>query len=88
MNNTFDKSLWLENKFLVLKKADIEAALDDREKFLLRQLVVQVAMYRGSLHKKENSYVVINLDEPYADQVLALMEQVERLGQPGEGGAR
>ena len=65
----------LEQKYLVLKRADIDAALSDREKKELRRLVSRVAVYRMEQGKPDNSYVVVNLDEPYASQVLALMER-------------
>lgn len=67
----------LENKFLVLKIADIEEALIDQDKALLRLLAYKVENYRMGHGKKLNSYVVINQDEPYFPDVLRLMEQNE-----------
>ncbi len=66
----------LEDKFLVLKKADIEDALSEDNQTTLNTLVAIVRGWR-SVHGKslDNQYVVINLDEPYAGQVLDLMQK-------------
>ena len=67
----------LENRFLVLKRADIEAALNERSKFLLRQIVQEVYAYREEHRKPVNTYVIINQDEPYFPDVLKLMEATQ-----------
>ncbi len=63
----------LEDKYLVLKRADIEAALIRQEIVQLEHLVNIVRNYRFLLGKPVNSYVVINQDEPYLGDVLKLM---------------
>jgi hypothetical protein len=69
----------LENRFLVLKRADIEAALTDKyELRIFQRLVACVEEYRAYHGKPQNSYVVINQDEPYFPDVLTLMEEAER----------
>ncbi|SRR5258707_8144475 len=64
----------LEEKFLVLKRADIEAALLPTERDMLLWLTNNVNIYRLKQGKPVNSYVVINQDEPYFPTVLKLME--------------
>ena len=64
----------LEEKFLVLKYADIYAALSDYELRIFKRMVACVGEYRASQGKAKHQYVVINLDEPYADQVVELMD--------------
>ena len=68
----------LEEKYLVLKRADIEAALSPTEKDMLLWLSNNVDIYRLKQGKPVNSYVVINQDEPYFPDVLKLMEQAEQ----------
>lgn len=64
----------LENKYLVLKNADIDAALNELEKRSLRAIIGRVQLYRMEHGKlNQNSYVVINQDEPYFPDVLKLM---------------
>ena len=67
----------LEVKYFVLKWADIEAVLTEEEQRHLARISKIIAYYRKSQGKPENNYVVINLDEPYAPDVLRLMEQAE-----------
>ena len=68
----------LEEKFLVLKRADIEAALTYKEQEQFAMLCRLIAFYRRNvLDKPENRYVVINQDEPYFPDVLKLMEKNE-----------
>jgi hypothetical protein len=64
----------LENKYLVLKRADIEAALSKQEQEDLLWLVNNVNIYRLKQGKPVNNYVVINQDEAYFPDVLRLME--------------
>ncbi len=67
----------LENRYLVLKTADIEQALTSYEKRVLSRLAECVGEYREHQGKPQNRYVVINQDEPYFPDVLALMEEAE-----------
>jgi hypothetical protein len=34
-----------------------------------------VKMYRDALDKKENTYLVINTDEPYADEIIEILKK-------------
>jgi hypothetical protein len=67
----------LENKYLVLKWDDLNRALTPYELKILDVLIDCVQEYREYKGKKENSYVVINRDEPYFPDVLKLMEEAQ-----------
>lgn len=59
------------NKFLVLKYEDIEMYLNEQEKFQLKQIGSKIYKARVSEGKTgDNSYYVVNQDEPYAEVVL------------------
>ena len=64
----------LEDRYLVLKRADIEAALTPTERDMLLWLTNNVDIYRLKQGKPVNSYMVINQDEPYFPAVLQLIE--------------
>jgi hypothetical protein len=65
----------LEDKYLVLKRADIDGALTEQEFAMLQVLLEAIHVYRLSQGKPmENKYVVINQDEAYFPDVLKLME--------------
>ena len=68
----------LENKYLVLKRSDIEAALTPYELRIFQRMVACVGEYRAYHDKSENKYVVINQDEPFFPAVLKLMEEHEQ----------
>lgn len=63
----------LENRFLVIKIADIEKYLSEHEEDELTILVGKVERGRKYAGKYRHRYIVINLDEPYAPDVLKLM---------------
>jgi hypothetical protein len=66
-------------KYVVLKKQDLHEALDGEINEDLRDsfntTLDMVKMYRDSLNKKENTYLVINTDEPYADEVIEILKK-------------
>ena len=68
-----------ENKYLVLKWEDIETVIGKntwwRQNFDLT--LEMIAQYRKGRNKKDNTYVVVNEDEPYAEQVWELIKQEE-----------
>lgn len=68
------------HKYLVLKQDDL-AYLDDRQEELLRYLFQVVEIGRKREGKKSNSYVVVNEDEPYAEDIWYLIEQFEEAEQ-------
>ena len=78
----------LEEKYLVLKRADIEAALTDYELRIFQRMCASVGEYRAYHGKPENKYVVINQDEPYFPAVLNLMEEAEQASAKAEDTAR
>lgn len=66
----------LEDKFLVLKRSDIDAALTTGQRDMFLWLAAQIAVYRVRKGKPPtHKYVVINQDEPYFAEVLRLMEE-------------
>ncbi len=66
-----------EGKYLVLKWEDIEKCLGEVDKKLLEEMCNCIAANRHYYGKKDNFYVVVNEDEPYAEQVWKLIEQSE-----------
>jgi hypothetical protein len=63
-----------ENKYLVLKWDDIEAALTGQGLDMLGSICDAIVSYREREEKPDNSYVVVNEDEPYAEQVWELIK--------------
>lgn len=61
-------------KFIVLKNADAEKYLTDEEFKALRKLQKKILTGRMSDGKMQNNtYYVVNTDEPYAKQVRELI---------------
>ena len=61
-------------KFIVLKNADAERYLTDEELITLRSLQKKILTGRMSDGKMQNNtYYVVNTDEPYAKQVRDLI---------------
>lgn len=68
-----------EDKYLVLKKSDIESVLSDEEKRRLHNICLRISESRQSRGKFDSSYVVVKESEPYADQVWELIKaELER----------
>jgi hypothetical protein len=68
-----------ETKYLVLKWEDINKYLTDEEYGTLSNYLDKISAGRVLLGKKENSYVVVNEDEPYTNIVWGLIELGEFL---------
>ena len=66
-------------KFLVLKLKDCDEFLSPEQQSDLSQICKVIRQGRLEIGKKDNSYVVVNCDEPYAEEVWKLIEQEERL---------
>lgn len=65
-----------ESKYLVVKLGDIEEYLIPPDKEALDEMLKMIRAYRVSEGKpKTNSYVVVNEDEPYAEQVWELIQK-------------
>lgn len=66
-------------KHVVLKKQDLHEALSGDVNEDLRDsfdtTLNMVKMYRDTLGKKENTYFVINTDEPYADEIIEILKK-------------
>ncbi len=64
-----------DNKYLVVKWADVEAVLDEDDAVELKRILGDIDRYRHAIGKKDNTYLVINTDEPYTPEVARIMEQ-------------
>ena len=64
-----------ENKYLVVKQSDIEKYLTKDDKTDLDILLLGVVVGRKREGKLPNHYVVVNEDEPYAEQVWQLIQK-------------
>jgi len=62
------------NKYLVIKRADIDNYLNYEEIHKLYDLVDIIDNQRNKFNKSRNQYFVINQDEPYANIVHELIE--------------
>ena len=66
-------------KFIVLKKSDAERYLTDEEFKMLRSIQKKILTGRMSDGKMQNNtYYVVNTDEPYAMQVRDLILKGEK----------
>ena len=63
------------NKYLVLKWEDIEKFLGEVDKKLLEDMCSCITANRHYGGKKDNAYIVVNEDEPYAEQVWQLIKE-------------
>ena len=64
------------NKYEVIKLADIEKYLAPLQKMELREIISTIQWHRAAEGKRRyNSYVVVNEDQPYAEQVWALIKE-------------
>lgn len=62
------------NKFTVFKNEDIEKYLSPSSKYRLGMIEQAIQIGRRSDDKaNDNRYAIINLDEPYANQVTDIM---------------
>ena len=62
------------NKYIVVKKEDIKY-LYTYYQYLLNQILEMIEFGRSTDCKKPNYYVVVNEDQPYAEQVWALIKE-------------
>jgi len=70
------KEFMRENKYLVLKWDDIEKYLATASEFKsLQNIISTIKAGRIFDRKKDNTYVVVNEDEPYAEQVWQLIQK-------------
>ncbi len=64
----------MKDKFLVLNRNDIEKYLNKDLKCQLDIACMQITACREIDGKSKNNYLVINTDEPYANQVMEIMK--------------
>ncbi|MED1904967.1 hypothetical protein [Cytobacillus firmus] len=65
----------MKMKFTVLKNDDINRYLDEKAKIELSASTAAIQQLRAIEGKKVNTYLVINTDEPYADEVIEIMKR-------------
>ncbi|MNW38784.1 hypothetical protein D3C74_158610 [compost metagenome] len=65
----------MEMKFTVLKNEDVNQHLDERDKSELSRILWKIEQGRYEAGKEAaNSYLVVNVDEPYASEVIGIMK--------------
>ncbi|MGG0170991.1 hypothetical protein [Paenibacillus dokdonensis] len=71
----------MEMKFTVIKNEDIEKYLDDRDKSELSRMLWKISQLRSVEGKRpDNAYLVINIDEPYAEEVVDILKEYGHWG--------
>lgn len=63
----------MEDKFIVIKKEDVDKYLNDKGKTALNHCLEVIADSRNTDGKKNNNYLVVNADEKYAALVKKLI---------------
>lgn len=74
-----------ENTHLVLKVEDVYNYLEEPDIAILEILVSKINKGRRNDGKKENSYYVVNTDEPYARSIIDLIIREESTKQEMKG---
>ncbi|NMH69670.1 hypothetical protein HF072_12850 [Bacillus sp. RO3] len=70
------KSADMKLKFTVIKNEDTELFLDTDDKEKFEELVKEINIGRELNGKSSsNTYLVINTDEPYADEVVEVLKR-------------
>ncbi|MDR0269604.1 hypothetical protein [Paenibacillus sp.] len=65
----------MEAKFTVIKNDDIERYLDARDKSELSRILWKIEQSRYEEGKEaSNTYLVVNVDEPYAPKIIEIMK--------------
>ena len=67
-----------EKKYLVVKTDDLDNLISDAQWEDLQKILNTVRDARHKLGKKDNKYIVVNEDEPYAEVVWKLIEMGEK----------
>lgn len=67
----------MKKKFTVIKDSDMQDVISNYPGLenVLQLFFKYLAQLRKFEGKKENTYLVINTDEPYADEVIAIMKR-------------
>lgn len=64
-------------EYTLLKNVDVERYLDDGEKNQLKELIESVFIgkyFDTGKNSSQNKYFVINVDEPYAEQIYEILK--------------
>lgn len=70
----------MERKFVVLKILDIEKHLDSSDKQVLIDIQNKINVGRYQENKRINVYLVVNIDEPYAPELVERMKECNQWG--------
>ena len=62
-------------KFTLFKNDDIDRYLDEKAKIELSACVAAITKLREIEGKKQNTYLIIDKNEPYADEVIEIMKR-------------
>lgn len=65
----------MKQKFIVIKNEDIEKYLTTLAKEDLDDILFEIYHGRKRDGKKNNTYLVINTDEPYADEIIEILKR-------------
>lgn len=65
----------MDYKFAVAKISDIDMLLDEENMQKFYGLLNQISEERNAIGKPDNHYIVVNLDEPYAGDVIEIMKR-------------
>ncbi len=65
------------NKYIVMKTDDVKEALSVAQEGSLYEILDIISLHRKKEGKKDNTYVVVDEDEPYSEAVWKLIEDEE-----------
>jgi len=65
----------LQYKYAVAKIEDIDELLNDESRQTMYRLLNNITEKRESAGKKNNSYIVVNTDEPYAHEIVNILKK-------------
>ncbi len=63
----------LIQKYFVIKCDDLPEFLNTKDVSDLKRILFKIIAGRGEAGRKQNDYVVINLDEPYMEEIKEVM---------------
>lgn len=69
------KELGMENKHIVIKREDIEVFLPKLSQELLNTILGELSHNRTRAGKNSNEYLVVNLDESYAENIADIIKE-------------
>lgn len=62
-------------KYIVLKRTAVDYVLDESQKSVLQEITRAIDSVHAATGKPPNRYAVVNLDEPYANEVIEIMRR-------------